>query len=159
MGEGEPALPDRTSDVSFIDRLGPTVLRDLAYMFCGEKLGGGVFRRVYVLRTDPTKVVKIENRGASFCNILEWQTWEMVEYDKKRARWLAPCRFISPCGAVLIQDRTDVIREAELPKRIPHFLNIDAKLANWGMLKGAPVCHDYGCQRIAMPLNLEQAKW
>lgn len=145
--------------MSFIDRLGPTVLRDLAYTFCGEKLGGGVFRRVYVLKIDPTKVVKIENGSQSFCNILEWQTWDAVEYDKKRSRWLAPCRFISPCGAILIQDRTTAIRPEELPKRIPHFLNIDAKQANWGLLNGVAVCHDYGCQRTALPIKLEQAKW
>lgn len=130
----------------------PAVLRDLAELFCGERLGGGIGRQVYVLLTDPTKVVKVETEAYSFQNALEWATWKEAT-GTKLERYLAPCHFISPCGIVLIQSRVQPLPTAEEEKvagtdvlkgvKLPRFLT-DFKRANYGILNGQVVACDYG---------------
>lgn len=80
-----------------------TIEQDFFRMFCGERLGSGVGREVYVYARDDKYVVKLENIAQSFQNVLEWDTWcdaSYREHDIKK--WFAPCDSISDCGTVLI---------------------------------------------------------
>lgn len=117
------------------------VRRELAGLMLGRRLGVGVGRRVYVCRLDQRFVVKIESRGGSFQNQLEWETWEALK-GTTRERWLAPCLDISGSGSVLLQRRTQAARASDYPTRMPVFIG-DYKRANFGMLDGKFVCHDY----------------
>lgn len=139
-------MSDKISDWS------PAVLRDFADLFCGEHLGGGIGRQVYVLLCDPTKVVKVETQAYSFQNALEWATWKDAA-ETKAAQYLAPCHSISPCGIVLIQSRVQPLPSAEEEKvagtnvlkdvKLPRFLT-DFKRSNYGILDGRIVACDYG---------------
>lgn len=119
---------------------GDVVLHDFVELFCGEKLGEGVGREVYVYALDETKVIKVETTAHSFQNITEWQVWQEVQHTQY-AKWFAPCHWISPCGIVLIQSRTQPVKKP--PEKIPNFFT-DLKAENYGRLKGRFVCHDYG---------------
>jgi len=121
---------------------GPSVIADFGHAFCGTRLGVGIGREVFEFLPDLTKVVKIETSSRSFQNALEWETWNDLG-KTKHGKWLAPCRFISPCGIVMIMDRTDPVRDGDMPGRIPEWLS-DLKRENYGMLNGQFVCHDYG---------------
>lgn len=122
--------------------LGRNTLIDLAQLICGRRLGSGIGRTVYRMATEPDKVIKIEEGGCSFQNVIEWQTWEALRYTK-HARWLAPVEHISPCGIVLIMAATEPLPKARYPERMPTWLS-DFKVDNYGLYKGRVVCHDYG---------------
>jgi len=125
-----------------LDSLSRAVLSDMAGLLCDQPLGEGIGRRTFVFGLDYTKVIKIEDSAGSFQNVMEWETWQSLEgtpYDK----WLAPCRHISPCGTILIMDRTRPPGRGELPKKLPEWLS-DHKLENYGFIKSRFVCHDYG---------------
>lgn len=126
----------------FLNEHGVPTVADFGHLFCGEKLGGGIGRQVFVLAIDPTRVVKIETASASFQNIIEWETWKELK-ETPHAKWLAPCWHISPCGIVLIMDRTTPMRPGDEPKQMPEWLS-DFKRSNYGALGGRVVCHDYG---------------
>lgn len=111
-------------------------------LFVGEQLGRGVARKTFLLRHDPSLVCKIESKAQSFQNVSEWETWLWLSPGKK-SEWLAPCVAISACGSMLLQKRTQPVRQEELPKMVPDFLT-DLKRENFGMLDGRIVCHDYG---------------
>lgn len=133
--------------------------REAKGLFLGEKLGEGIARKVYVFRPDPKLVVKIERASCSFQNVLEWEAWNYL--CAKHAKWLAPCRHISPCGSILLQDRADPLRVTEKTKRLPKFL-IDVKRQNFGMLGDKMVCFDYGTLIHSLNLTstaLIPAKW
>lgn len=105
-------------------------------------LGNGVARHVYPYGLDSRLVIKFE-REESHQNVAEWQVWNHVKHTDL-AKWFAPVEFISPCGRILIQRRTQPFEtDRKLPDRIPSFFT-DTKIDNWGLLKGKPVCHDYG---------------
>lgn len=111
-------------------------------LLCGDKLGEGQNRKVYVCRLDEAYVIKIEPRGTQFQNVEEWRAWWWAQGTSK-ARWLAPCKFISPCGLLLIQARVTPMRPKEAPKRLPQWLG-DLKHENFGVLDGKVVACDYG---------------
>jgi hypothetical protein len=119
-----------------------TVSHDFFALFCGERLGDGIGRAVYAHAQDEDLVLKFETRSGSFQNIIEWETWQEVQ-DCKYAKHFAPCVDISHCGTVLIMKRTRPLVKEMLPKRMPEFL-CDFKVANYGLLDGKLVCHDYG---------------
>ncbi|ARK07462.1 hypothetical protein LAV_00062 [Sphingobium phage Lacusarx] len=118
--------------------------------FVGERLGKGSYRKVYLLRHDENRVVKVEDRGAEFCNITEFKVWSEVK-DTPIEHWFAPCHYIDAMGICLIQDRTkpfetDKEFKAEVEKiggKLPAFFD-DIHFGNFGMLNGRLVCHDYG---------------
>jgi hypothetical protein len=115
---------------------------DLYSMVTGKLLGVGASRTVFDFMPDPTLVIKFETVGGSFDNVMEWDIWENCQYDKRLAKWLAPCHMISPCGSILLQKKTTPVSIEQLPKKIPRFFT-DLKHQNWGMLDGRPVCHDF----------------
>lgn len=119
-----------------------TIKHDLFYLTCGKQLGAGSVREVYECNFDPSIVLKFEEAGGSFQNVIEWNVWERIQCTNL-AKWFAPCVDISSNGSILLMKKTESIREAELPERIPNFLT-DLKPSNWGMYNGHPVVHDYG---------------
>lgn len=135
-----------------------TVSSDFVEMFLGKKIGGGQFRNVYECSNDKTVVIKVESGIRDFQNISEWNFWESVQYNKKIARWLAPCIKISNCGTVIIQKKTTPLRPSEVPKQLPEFIR-DVKVENLGMLDGKVVCIDYGSVNITTSTKLVKADY
>lgn len=132
-------------DRDVLDDFPTTISRDLLRIVIGDKLGEGVYRKTYVYKPDPTKVIKIEINGQAFHNVKEWHIWnEMNEHEHAVRKYLAPCHDISPNGIYLIQSRTTVpSANYKWPKLMPKFMT-DFKRPNFGLLKGKLVCHDYG---------------
>ena len=117
-------------------------------LLCGEKIGYGMSREVFECALLPGYVVKVETEHHRFQNIMEWQTWESVKHAPA-SRWFAECRWISPNGKILIQERTRPPGPSEFLERVPIWFT-DLKRTNWGMAdtnkanKRFLVCHDYG---------------
>lgn len=140
-------------------------------LLCGEKIGSGMSREVFECRLLPGFVVKVETDPYRFQNILEWETWNIV-METKAAHWFAECRWISPSGKVLVQERTRPASALELPEKVPVWFT-DLKRQNWGMAKPRmkcatpgrewPVCHDYGTglmlQEGTTTRRLKKADW
>jgi hypothetical protein len=126
-------------------------------MLIGSLLGEGCYRKVYRNRMDRNTVVKVEDVGGHFSNINEWNIWNKYQHTGF-ARWLAPCKFISPCGSVMIQARTSPVPKQSMPKKVPECLQ-DLKIENWGMYKGKVVCHDYGNFDFISGTKLVKADW
>lgn len=125
------------------DRHMDTIMaRELFDTICGDWLGGGISRSVYVYDPNPAYVVKFEVKSQSFQNAAEWDLWTMSNANSRR--WLAQCRLISPCGTILIQRRAEEIPKSfRWPARIPAWLS-DYKPENYGLVDGKLVCFDYG---------------
>lgn len=113
------------------------------HTFVDELIGSGLSRKVWSSKALPDCVIKIEDVAQSFQNIKEWELWNDMKECKEVSKWLAPCRWISPDGSILIMDRTTVPPKKRYPDRLPKFLT-DTKFQNYGLLKGRFVCHDYG---------------
>jgi hypothetical protein len=139
-----------------------TVARDFFDLVAGRRLGSGIGREVWTCTLDPTVVIKFETGGGSFQNVVEWEAWQSLRWNEDSSKWLAPCVNISSCGAVLLQKRTEPMRQAELPARVPAWA-CDLKLENWGMLDGRPVMHDYGLASVIMgrgaTKHMKKADW
>lgn len=123
------------------------IFEDAFNLLCGAKLGSGIHRDVFECRLNSAWVVKVENSmpSRSFANAKEMQNWEDWKDVVPIHGWLAPCRYLSPDGIILIQDRVDPVRKSEhalMPKRVPSFLT-DIKYDNFGWLDGNLVCCDY----------------
>lgn len=130
-------------------------------MVVGDLLGYGVGRNVYVCETDPTIVIKIEDKAGSFQNVIEWETWLNVKCNPKVAKWFAPCRYISPNGAILVQSRTRPPAPHEFPDQMPRFLT-DFKRTNYGVLGRQFVAHDYGTNNLylhGIALRMRKVSW
>ena len=106
----------------------------------GAEIGRGVHRIAYAHRDDPDVVVKVLRHGLepANANLVEWLVWQNCSFAWKKV--LAPCLSIAPDGFWLTQARTQPLDEADLPPW-PYG---DRKVANFGRLNGAVVCHDYG---------------
>ncbi len=119
-------------------------------LLCGRKIGEGMSRTVFECSILPGCVVKVETDPHRFQNVMEWETWRMVA-EAPASRWFAECKWISPNGKVLIQERTRPPGPTEFVERIPIWFT-DTKRTNWGMARSGPegggkewlVCHDYG---------------
>lgn len=125
----------------------------------GEKISHGSTREVFVCAIDPAWVVKVEDPG-QFQNATEWSIWQEVK-DTPQAKWFAPCLHISPGGRVLIQMRTTPAEPSRYPRRIPAFFD-DTKRANFGLLDGRIVCHDFGVNLLikrGLTARLVAARW
>lgn len=134
-----------------------TIPLDLLHLMCGERLGSGVSREVFVFKPDPTFVLKFETGAGSFQNVLEEELWRNA--CNKTRKFLAPCISISANGAILLQKRTSLA--VKFPKKFPAFFT-DLKRSNFGMLGNKLVCHDYGYSRVyavGLSLRLIKAEW
>jgi hypothetical protein len=119
---------------------------ELFHFMCGERIGQGIAREVYVFKPDPSKVIKFD-LGTSpydFQNLMEWLLWEAAPPHVRK--WLAPCYDISANGRILLQARTSHYA-GEQPKGIPRVMD-DMHLDNWGLYHGKPVAMDYGRNHI-----------
>ncbi|CCG43263.1 hypothetical protein [Magnetospirillum molischianum] len=126
-------------------KLPETVQHEFNDLLLGDKLGSGCYRDVYELAINPRLVMKIEIRDSrQFCNVCEWEVWNELrgtEWEK----FLAPCRWISHSGSVLIQERTEPI--TKLPTQLPSFMT-DIKLSNLGKIGRRVVAHDYAFHKF-----------
>lgn len=116
--------------------------RDLFALICGDLIGFGAARSVFIHALDTTCVVKFEHSSQWFQNVIEWETWHIVKRGKHE-KWFAPCMSISPCGMILVQRRTTPLEHKDYPRKLPVYLT-DWKYSNYGKLDGKFVCHDYG---------------
>ena len=138
----------------------------LEEFICGDELGSGLSRTVYVFYPDPTLVIKVETNTGWFQNVREHLMWCDVEWSPLMKRWFAPCIKISPCGRYLLQLRTESIQKKDykrMPKQVPDSMT-DLKTANWGWFDGRLVAHDYGTMRETPSLTqgrvkLKKAEW
>lgn len=139
-----------------------TASRDLAHLFVGSWLGGGMTRQVYTVEHDPTLVIKFENEGDHFQNIMEWRIWQEIKDFPAYAKWLAPCVAISPNGIWLLQKRAVTVPKDKYPKKLPDFLG-DTKLLNFGRIGKRFVACDYGTPSIGRffwkSRHMVKAKW
>lgn len=144
----------------FVEDLPNVVLKDWMMLALGQRLGSGVGRQVFVYELDPRLVIKVEDCG--FQNIVEREIWLAIKESKFR-EWFAPVRNISPCGTVLLMERTLPAPRSKYPKKMPGFVS-DLKYSNFGMLNGRLVCHDYGmlCNFLAAvpaKVAMRRAQW
>lgn len=135
-----------------------TIGRDFFDLFAGDLIGSGVARTVYECTVRLDLVIKIEVPSHSFQNIREWEFWLWSHRQKEIRRWLAPCVAISPCGSVLLQERTTLIPEKGYPKKLPKFLT-DTKRDNFGLLGKRVVSHDYALVVPKYSISLRKAEW
>lgn len=141
-------------------------------LLCGEQIGRGMSRTVYECALLPDYVVKVEADPYRFQNVMEWETWQLVQWTPA-SRWFAECRWISPNGRVLIMERTRPPGPGDLPEKVPMWAT-DLKTSNWGMAKAKNrdgtvadrewlVCHDYGTslalQEGTVTKRLKKAEW
>jgi hypothetical protein len=116
--------------------------KEFKSLICGDKLGEGMSREVFVYRPDHRFVIKFENGARMFQNLVEWEAWSFLK-GTKRARWFAPCHDISSAGSILIQERARPLIAKENLLKVPKFLT-DIKRDNFGVIDGKIVCFDYG---------------
>jgi len=132
---------------------------------CGEKIGRGMSREVFVYDGNDEYVVKVEVYATSyFQNVMEYNFWDAVRRDPDKLKWIAPCNRISPHGNFLVQERTYPVTLAELKKKVPKVpvWAADLKESNWGKLpNGRIVCHDYGTHNAVGQVSnrLRKAQW
>lgn len=136
----------------------PAMHREAFQLLCGDLVGHGMSRKTFSSRVVPDCVIKVEEEGGMFQNVVEWETWNRVR-DTPIEKWFAPCRWISPSGSVLIMDRT--VPAANYPDKMPAFLN-DFKRTNFGLFNNRLVCHDYGHNMLfehGMTKRMKKADW
>lgn len=134
---------------------------DMFNLVCGKKIGGGVHRDVFECKLNRSLVVKVEYEldYRYFANVLEMKFWNYhSEYEPVR-KWLAPCRFLSPDGRILLQERVEPVRKSDnLPAQLPAFLS-DRKIQNFGWLNGKLVCTDYASPITAVSVKPNKSNW
>lgn len=142
------------------DYFSGNIAADFFRLFCGDQLGEGSARAVYEYKLDHKLVVKIETEAESFQNIMEWETWRSVMMTE-HAKWFAACHYISPCGIVMVQRKTQVKPHSKYPDRIPAFFT-DIKYNNFGFIGNQLTCHDYGINLMmerGMTKRMRKADW
>lgn len=145
-------------DLALRDLVGCSLL---AYRraFCGEKIGRGVYRDVYICKVDPHFVVKIERDMSEgyFTNVMEWRNWIDNKDWKQLSNWLAPCEAITESGQLLIQRRVQQYKSRPFPEKIPAIFT-DLKRQNFGWIGQRFVCCDYPLFLIR-GFYWKKAKW
>jgi len=121
-------------------------------LLCNERIGYGMSRQVFDSLVLPDCVIKVERDPGRFQNVMEWETWQHVQWGRHSV-WFAASRWISPNGRVLVMEKTERPAPDGYPARLPVYLT-DTKRTNYGLSmltdpkSGKPakrfVCHDYG---------------
>jgi hypothetical protein len=134
--------------------------QDLVTLVCGQYLGSGSSRQVYVFAPNPTYVIKLQVDTGTFQNQREWKVWQDFRYSDGQ-KWLAPIDYISDMGAWMLQKRTQPVTLAQLQRRLPRVPKYltDLKVGNWGTYNGKIVCHDYGTAIHEVHAGTKVAKW
>jgi hypothetical protein len=129
---------------------------------CGQFIGSGCYRDVYIFKPDDRFVIKIErdqSRG-NFANAMEWRNYINCREWPAMAKWLSPCEAISADGRIMLQRRVKRSVDGEgikYPLKIPSLFT-DTKRANWGLLNGKFVCCDYSFFSQC-DFKMKKAKW
>jgi hypothetical protein len=134
--------------------------KELENFILGEKLGTGIHRDVYVLKTDESKVVKVarDNYDSRAVNLIEYRLYWDGIFETPLEKWFAKVFSVSECGKYLIQERTEPARKEEYPEKIPDFFT-DTKYDNFGYIKGKGiVCVDYGCFNVFKNISSKMVK-
>lgn len=128
---------------------------------CGEQIGEGLYRDVYVLKQNPNYVVKVEADPSrtTFANVTEWRNYIDNKDWKFLALWLASCEAINETGQILIQERVNWNnkKRKDYPKYIPSVFT-DLKLKNFGWIGDRFVCCDYS-MFVLGEVKMKYAKW
>lgn len=139
------------------ERFNGTIPRDFLDTFIRpELIGRGIAREVYAVRHIKGLVCKIELEAGSFQNVMEFNIWDELQHTE-HAKWLAPVEFISACGTIILQARTEPLTHSKYPAKIPSWLT-DTKYQNFGLLNGKFVCHDYGSLIVTNGVNKRMVK-
>lgn len=113
-------------------------------LLCGKLIGSGASRKVFNCKLNDQWVVKVEDAEyRTFQNVYEMRFWDENLYNEKVSKWLAPCKFLSPDGRILIQEKCQPARIEEFPEKLPSFMT-DLKISNFGIYKNNLVLVDYG---------------
>ena len=134
--------------------------RDAFHLLCEDLIYQGMSRAVWSSELLPDCVIKVEDRAGYFQNVVEWETWQRVK-GTPFEHWFAPCRSISPNGAILVMERTRPAGDAQYLEKMPAYL-CDFKRRNYGMLGDQLVCHDYGTNLLfehGMTRRMVRANW
>lgn len=139
------------------------IYRDAFNMLAGDEIASGAYRTVYECKLRPDLVVKVEqhidNGYRTFHNVREMDFWQYNEYYAKVANWLAPCRYISPDGHILLMDKaTPITSRDKLPEKLPSFLT-DIKAGNFGYINNKLVCVDYALNINNPSIRLRKANF
>lgn len=129
-------------------------------MLLGSKIAQGGSRTVYQCRLDPTLVVKLAP-FSPYDNRVESFIWNEAMFLPEVKKWLSPIVAISDSGRIIIQKKTSPLEHSKYPKKLPAFLT-DTKYANYGMLDGNFVCHDYNLtlvSSVGLSLKMVKVKW
>jgi hypothetical protein len=138
-----------------------TLTYELFGLVAGDIIGSGAFRHVFDYSPDPKLVIKFELDAGSFHNVQEWTVWDRVKNAPDLAKWFAPCRFISPCGSILLQEYAKDLLDTELPEEVPAYFT-DVRKENWGKIGKKIVCRDYGSHLLyekGMTKSMRKVKW
>jgi hypothetical protein len=136
----------------------PEIFKGIAELLCGKRLGSGCSRTVFQCKVDRSLVVKIEEDPEwHHQNIMEWEVWQHVEYNKKINKWFAPCIALSPCGRILLQKKVKFRDVSTYPAKIPAFFT-DFQATNYGFLGKQFVCSDYGLMLHDVGLGSKRLK-
>jgi len=135
-------------------------LKTILKKICGEKIGIGLNRDVYILKADPRFVVKIERDPSQgmFSNVTEYRYYVQNIEWKFLSDWLAPCVAINETGQVMIQQRVnwEGKRRQDYPKKIPAMFT-DLKFKNFGWIGDRFVCCDYSF--MVFETGMKKAGW
>lgn len=134
------------------------VFEEAFNLLCGAQLGQGIARQVFTCAYDETLVVKVERDPHRFQNVREYSFWQECQFYRKVADWLAPCVWISPRGAVMLQRRVEPVPKAQLPPQLPAWMR-DIKPEHFGLFEGRLVCCDYALTNSTLPTKLKAAGW
>jgi len=143
-----------------MSEFGIRIFEDCFNMLCGEMIGRGIHRKTFECKIRPDLVVKVEydEDYRDFANVKEMQFWCDYQDHAPTAKWLAPCEYLSPDGRILLQKRAVPVAAADLPKRVPGFLN-DIKPENFGIFEGRVVCLDYSSTSHLLDRKPKNADW
>ncbi len=124
--------------------IGGKSLPKIIKLLCGERIGFGCYRDVYILKHNSGYVVKIESDPSNgmFANVTEWRNFINNKEWAFLSDCLAPCELISEDGRVLIQRRITFKSKELYPKWIP-IMFTDIKTSNFGWIGKKFVCCDY----------------
>lgn len=134
--------------------------RELFDFICGERLGYGAYRDVFVMKHKPDLVVKVaqDSRGRRE-NMVAYKMWQQIDMTPLE-KWFAPIIDVSEMGLYLIQKRVEFMPHSQYPKKIPSLFT-DVKYSNFGTLDGKFVCCDFGAINLTkgMSTKLVNADW
>lgn len=142
-------------------------LRQIKKAICGEYISSGIHRDVYVMKTNPRYVVKIENpeptcahwTPGTFANVTEWRNYLNHKDWPPFASAVAPCVAINETGTVLIQRRIRKHAKKHYPPLVLSLFT-DIKYDNFGWIGKRFVCCDYPFIPLSLPhKKFKKAKW